>query len=296
VHRMLTPPRSRPPRRGFTLIEILISLVILSAVAAGLTRLIISQSRFYDAANNLRAARTISRNSMNILLSDLRMVQDENGIDSASADGKAIRVVVPYRFGLVCAVTGGLTTVSLLPTDSSTLALSTFKGFAWRASTGAYTLVTGTAPPVLSASPGLCTGSGAGEAQIRTVSVGGRTGGIFDLAPDAAGAAAGDAIFLWQRIVYKFDESTSYPGKIALWRIVEDGRTDELMAPFDTSARFRFYTAGSDASVTAPPALTQIRGLDLVLNSLSPNNSAWTNAPAEVKMTTSVFFKNVRTF
>jgi prepilin-type N-terminal cleavage/methylation domain-containing protein len=293
---MLTVSRTPRARRGFSLIEMLIAMTVLGVVAAGLTRLIVAQTQFYDTVSNQNSARSISRNAMNILLSDLRMVQDTSGIDSASTDGKTIRVKVPYRFGLVCRVTGTQVTHSMLPTDSVTLALATFAGFAWRNAAGVYTYHTGGAAPVLSGSTDDCTGSGVNQAQISTVSVAGRTGGIFDATGTGVGAVAGNPIFWYQRIIYSFAASSAFPGKIGLWRIVENGRSDELMAPFDTSARFRFYTEGAEASVVTPPALNLIRGLDLVLNSNSPRASSQSSTVAKSQMTTAVFFKNTRAF
>jgi prepilin-type N-terminal cleavage/methylation domain-containing protein len=283
------------PRRGFSLIEILLAMLILGAVAAGMTRLIVSQTRFYDAESGRRTARTIARSSMNILLSDLRMVHDSGGIDLAAADGKSIRLIVPYRFGLVCG-SGAMTTVSMLPADSATVAQSIYRGYGWRnPGSGRYTLVPTSIAPVIAATPTTCTGSGAGEAGIRTVSVAGRTGTILDLSPPSAAAPPASAVFFYQRIVYRFDASGAYPGRIGLWRDVEGGTSDELMAPFDTSARFRFYVAGSDVSTVSPPALDAIRGVEVVLNSQSPKPSAQSGT-AQTNMTTSVFFKNVRSF
>ena len=53
-------------------------------------------------------------------------------VDAAQADGKRIRLKVPYRFGVVCGTAGGATVESMLPIDSSLSA--TYAGWAWRAS------------------------------------------------------------------------------------------------------------------------------------------------------------------
>jgi hypothetical protein len=73
---------------------------------------------------------------------------------------------------------------------------------------------------------------------------------------------------------------------------VENGRNEEIMAPFDTSSRFRFYASGSDVSTVAPPLATAIRGLDLVLAARSPRTTTRDSA-ATATVVTSVFFKNV---
>ncbi len=290
-------------RSGFTLAEVVLSLVIAAIIATSFTKLSVWQSRYFDHETNARAARSAARAATNVMLADLRMVQDSGGIDSAASNGKTIRLRVPYRFGLVCGTTGNVTTVSMLPSDSAMVALSVYRGFAFRDSTsGRYTYISPSAPtssdaPTSASSPSTCTGSGSGQAQIRTVSVSGRTGSLLDLPNESAsGARAAEAVLFWQHITYSFATSSSYSGRIGLWRTVENGTSEELMAPFDTSARFKFYVSGEDTSRTTPPALSNIRGLDLVLTGISPHASAADTSHLKAKLVTSVFFKNVRAF
>lgn len=291
-------------RHGFTLAEVVVALVIAGIVGVAMTRVLTSQNQFFDQQTNQRAARDVATNAMNIMLNDLRMVQDRGGVDAVGADGKSIRVYVPYRFGLVCGTSGSVTTVSMLPTDSATSAMATYGGFAWRSpTTGVYTYVLPNGPPSASSSPSLCTGTGGGQASLTSVSVNGRTGDILDLkSPAGSGAPVTAAVFMWQKVTYSFAASAipEYSGKIGLWRnVTANGVTtnEELLAPFDTSARFRFYLDGNDVSQVAVPSdLTTIRGLDIVLNTLSPRASSINNATSVTKLTTAVFFKNVRTF
>jgi prepilin-type N-terminal cleavage/methylation domain-containing protein len=289
-------------RRAFTLHEMLIALVLVGIIGAAFTRVLVSQTRFYDRETNRRSARSIARGATSILMADLRMVQDSGGVDSVTADGKLVRILVPYRFGLVCATNGNRTIVSMLPTDSGTTAFSVYQGFAWRNATGRYGYVFPADPlttdiPVPSVSPTDCTGSGAGQAQIRTVSANGRAGEILDLnAPASSGATVGAPVFLWQRITYSFRASTVYPNRLGLWRNVQGGVNEELMAPFDTSTRFRFYRTGDDTSRVAPPLVSEIRGIDLVLTAQSPRATSDNASFSTSRIVTSVFFKNVRAF
>ena len=294
----------RISRRGFTLVELTIALTILGIIGVAATKLLTAQSRFYDKVTNQRNARSIARSGMNVLLSDLRMVQDSGGVDSATTDGKLLRIMVPYRFGLVCGTNSTTTTVSMLPNDSASNAQSVYAGFAWRdATTGRYHLVTPANPtttdaPAAAATPATCTGNAAGQAQIRTVSVNGRSGSILDLkSPAATGAPATAAVYFWQRISYSFRASTAYPGYYGLYRNVQGGTNEELLAPFDTSSGFRYYQTGDDTSRTTVPDISLIRGVDIVLNSLSPKKTAdkgGANSPSN--MVTSVWFKNVRSY
>jgi len=237
------------------------------------------------------------------MLSDLRMVQDSGGVDSVTADGKLIRILVPYQFGLVCGTQGSKTTVVMLPIDSAMASVSVYRGFAWRDSaSGRYTYVWPPNPmtsglPTAASDAQVCLGNGAGQARLRNVSMNGRQGSILDLASSGpSGALAGQAVFFFQHITYSFRASGVYPNQMALWRNVENGRNEELMAPFDTSAGFRFYQSGSDVSTRAPPAVSAIRGIDLALMAMSPRGTSRDSTRLQSKVMTSVFFKNVRGF
>jgi prepilin-type N-terminal cleavage/methylation domain-containing protein len=91
---------NRIRRSGFTLSEVIIALVIISIVGAAFTRILTYQTRYLAHETSLRTARSVARTATNILTSDLRTVQDSGGVDSVTADGKLIRILVPYRFGV----------------------------------------------------------------------------------------------------------------------------------------------------------------------------------------------------
>jgi hypothetical protein len=208
-------------------------------------------------------------------------------------------VLVPYRFGLYCGATSAAITVSMLPVDSAVAAMASYGGYAWRdSSSGTYTVVTPSDPvtqaPSTSAAASTCTGNGGGDAQIQTVSVNGRDGQVVDLQPLTLGITVGAPIFLWQRVTYEFKASNTFPGSIGLWRSV-GGVDEELLAPFDTSARFNYYTSGSDDVSSTIPSASDIRGVQLVLNALSPTAVAG-GSQARANVVTSVFFKNVQAY
>ena len=280
----------------------LISMVVLAVIGMAFTKILRYQTVYFAHETTLRTARTVARTATNLLVSDLRAVQDSGGVDSVASDGKLVRVLVPYRFGLVCATNSSTTTVSLLPSDSSAANMATYKGFAFRNATGRYTYVfpnnpTGSDIPVTSSSPGSCTGSAAGQAQINSVSVSGRAGEIIDLKSNgASGAIIIAPVFLFQKVSYSFKTSSVYPGALGLWRNVEGGANEELAAPFDTAARFRFYKAADDTSRVTPPPVSDIRGLELVRAAKSPRGSSSNASSNTVKVVTSVFFKNVRAY
>ena len=288
-------------RSGFTLTELIVAMTIFAVLGALFTRALLTQGRIADQQNAARSSRMAARQGMNILESELRMVQDSGGIEVAAADGKSIRVLVPYRSGLNCGVAGGKTVVSMLPVDSLSLAQARYAGFAWRNQVSRYTTVTpgdptGVDAPVSSVNAAQCTGAGAGQAQIRTLTLNTRSGAVLDVSPAQATAPKGQPVFFYQRVTYTFAASTLFPGRIGLFRAVQGGSSEEIMAPFDTLARFKYWTQSAAASVAAPPALALIRGVDVVFSAQSNYTPMGKTTPTRTTVVASIFFRNTRAF
>jgi type II secretory pathway pseudopilin PulG len=294
----------RRTRAGTTLAELLIGLVVIAIVATGLLKLLTTQTRFADNQEAMRSSRSVSRDAFNIMMTDLRMVQDTLAIQKATPD--TITVRVPYAYGIVCGTTLGVTTVSLVPGDSAQRALAAYSGVAYRDSaSGIFQFspkgLTGTLLYGTSNQQQACADSVTGPG-ITQVSYRGRRDSVMAITqplgtPKPISAALpGNPMFLWQEITYAFGPSTAYgPSKRGLYRIVTNGSTDEIIAPFDTSAHFRFYVLNQDASQINPPAnLNTIRGLDLRLNARSANTPAGNKEPKLSKVMTAVYFKNRR--
>ncbi len=270
-------------RRGFTLAELLIGMIIAGIVGTAMLRLILGQSQFYQVQDAVMEARTASRASLNVILSDLRMVEVDGGVVAASPTQVTVRV--PYAFGIICASSGATTVVSLLPTDSLMYASPGFSGFAWRASaTGAYNYVEG-GITIGTPNAAICAG-----ASVTTL-----TGGQeISLSPGAGAADVGELVFLFRRVQYSFAASAAVAGRIGLWRtFVTGGSTEELVAPFQSTAGFRFYVLNANTAQAAVPALlSNIRGLELMLNAASTASVRGQSGPQTFDLTTAVFFKN----
>ena len=283
-------------RRGFSLAEILIAMVLIGVIGAMFTRVLIVQNRYYDQQNAKRNARAVSRNALTVMMSDLRMVQDSLGVDSLADNGKLIRVRVPYSFGLVCASSAAAMTVSMLPVDSSVAGMAQYNGYAFRnPANGLYTYVPSAVVPV--AGVGLtCTGGLLGQAHIATLTDGGRSGSVLTLTPGSALATPTTAVFLWQRITYSFAASTYFPNRWGLFRQVGANRPEEIMGPFDGASRFRIYRRGDDTSITTFTLAdtASVKGLDIVLNGVAQKATAGYTNTQQSKMVSSVFFKNLR--
>lgn len=277
----LTRTPDRRPRHGTSLVELLVGVVVLGIIGAASVKLLVSQTGFYDVHLKQRSARSVSRAAVNMMLSDIRMVESTGGVESVSATAVTLRV--PYAMGMVCGTVGSLTVVALLPADSTTTANATPSGHAWRDINGNYTYTNSTVASVAGG------GFVCSLANISAVP----DGRVVTMTPAVpAGAVAGDAVLLYQRVRYEFGTSSALPGRTALWRtIVDTNAREELAAPFQSSAHFRFFQFDRDTSDVTANA-SDVRGLELVLDGESQSARAGTSVEERSPYRTAVFFNN----
>jgi hypothetical protein len=293
-------------RRGVTLVELLLSLIVTAIVGAALVRMVLSQARFMDQQEAWRGARAVARGGVNRLVSDLRAVEATGGVYQAQPGGQDFRVNVPYAFGILCTVGANTATVSLLPVDSAMYNAPGKSGFAIRADDGTYTYYTSS---VLSTPPpagvaGDCGAPALPNLPITTMpTLNGSPAGQIVVVTATANFApvpkVGQIMFLYRRIRYEFKNSTMLPGRTGLFRTVVDAPgppEEELAAPFANTARVNFYMLNSAASTTTAPnnaaERANVRGLELVLDGMSERTPGGSNAPKTANVRTSVFFEN----
>lgn len=275
-------------RRGFTLIELMVGIVIFAIIGALFTKLLTVQGKFFDRQGMGNAARNVSRASLNRVVSDFRMIEATGGVIAASPTSLTLRI--PFAIGVVCKAANGGTALSLLPVDSTTYANASYYGYAWRNfQTGVYGYVESgstreTGDPANCASVLITTVSGGKNVLVKP--------------PVPAAAGLGTPVFLYSRIRYEFKASTAVPGKLGLWRtsITPNGNesTEELVAPFDNTARWAFFTinGGNVAQANPPAALSDIRGLELHLDGMSETVAPGQTTSEKAPFTTAVYFKN----
>src|SRR5712671_4062511 len=110
----------RRTRRGFTLIELMVGVVLFAIVGAAFTKMLTVQGKFFDRQAMGNAARNVSRASLNRVISDFRMIEATGGVVAASSTSLTIRI--PFAIGVMCKNANGGTVLSLLPVDSTTYA------------------------------------------------------------------------------------------------------------------------------------------------------------------------------
>jgi len=270
-------------RAGFTLTEMLIAMVILSLIGASLTRVLVVQTRLFSKNAAMRNTRSVTRSAMNMIDSDLRMVEATHGIVSASSTALTLRV--PYALGVICGTTSGTTFISVAPVDSSVWATAGLTGYAWRDTTGVYNF-TETSITVSSSSNAVCT-----AASITTLT-NGRTVAVTPGFP--AGAVPGTVMFFEQQIKYEFKNSVAIPGAYGLFRtVVATNSSNELVTPFTDQAVFRYYRLNADTSqAAAPNPLSSTTGIEFKLAAQSATKTEGSSSPDTTTVTTAVFFRN----
>lgn len=294
-------------RRGFTLTEMLMSLSVVSIMGIALTRILISDTRFVSRQDAMLTSRQASRAALNALVSEITMVGD-TAVVAATRDSLEVRI--PVAFGITCrALSGSTRIVSFLPVDSVAWASADTTGIYWRQRNGVYrrlyTVSLSTTSLVadsarcrqdsvrMLAGGKLIKASGLTNTPCSTAS------NLFNTSASECQPDSLAVAMLYSRITYKFAASTDLPGRIGLWRKTYGGTYEELVAPFDTSARFAYLMGGPNTepltlrtSTVTGAGLDSIRGVELRLYGASEKAAQGTSKPQVFHLKTRVRFAN----
>lgn len=297
--------RARRARRGFTLTEVMISMVMISIIGVALTRLIVTQSRFSNKQVLQRNARGVSRGALNIMLSELRTVEQSTafrfgnpltslGVAIPAPTATALVVNVPWAVGVRCSANA----IAILPIDSMShvVGAGNTVGVGYRTIDERY---------VYDPTPSVTSGNSSDFAACTAA-------GITVTGPDAmpnmrvatlsglglVGGVVGTPVMLFYRVKYEFKASTTVTGRMGLFRSVANssasfGTAEEIVAPFASNSGFRFFVGtGRTATTVVPANLETITGVQLNLFALSERNTQGRTTPETSNLSTAIFFRN----
>ncbi len=280
-------------RAGVTLVELMVGMVMSAFVGTMMVSLLLTSTRFNDRVDAGREARGTARTPLNLITTELRMVNAETGV--LAADSLTLTVRVPFMLGLVCSVTpgsSGSVTGAFLPVDATMLDLSLgYTGFAIRQFDGSYAYSASTsAIPTATSTPSSCSTGGV------ALPTGSKFGTL--LGSIGSAASAGTPVLLYRTVRYEFAPSTLTPGRIALWRhaLAAAGTvltSEEVAAPFDSLAGFRYFVLNDRLAVdTVITSFGDLRGVEIRLFGESERTVRNRLAPEQTNLVTSVFFLN----
>src|SRR5438876_5228629 len=104
---MLTIHRAPSRRAGFTLIELVIAMVLMSLVGGAIVKLLLRQQRFYNSTTDLIQTRQQLRQAAAMLPSDFRGISSIGGDISFMTDS-ALEFRSVFGSSVVCANIGGV--------------------------------------------------------------------------------------------------------------------------------------------------------------------------------------------
>lgn len=234
--------------RGFTLVEVLITVVVASILGGALMSLVIGQQRFYARSDNEVLAQQNIRAAVDLMAAELRMAAPGD-IMLAATDSVTIRF--DLLRGVVCA--GGSGSTNIFAYDSVGTANLT-SGIVGTAFSGPYDSAfvyddgfTGTVSGSHSASRTVCQTNGAPMSEPLSA---------FRLVSGWTTTPPRGSLVRWYgTLTYAFAPSATDAGSQAIWR-----NGQELVTPFEAGARFWYVMQdGSVQGSVSGGSLTDIR-------------------------------------
>lgn len=117
---MSRPSRSPRSRRGFTLIELMITMTMLTIVGAAVISVFNSQQRFVRATSDVGTMRSQLQMAVSLLPADLRNISS-SGQDVVAMSDSSIEVRSTIASSIVCGISGSIVTLAPAGTLSATL-------------------------------------------------------------------------------------------------------------------------------------------------------------------------------
>lgn len=253
-------------RAGFTLVETLIALVLSMVILLLVSHTFLVQNQFYATQTLRVGAQDNVRAATELMASEVRNVA-EGGVVVAGA--RTLTVRSPMAIGVFCDVSGS-GNIGEVFTDGGEAALDTDEvaGLALLSS-GVWTFVN---VPWMSVN-----GSDASSA-VSCFNNGADTVGMRDEFHRLAGLATifpsslpteGDAVMIFRETTFSIRPSQLDTSALALFRQSFGGTAVEFATGIDTTAQFRFRTAGGGFADTVPSGLVDIDAVQIIADARS---------------------------
>jgi prepilin-type N-terminal cleavage/methylation domain-containing protein len=243
--------RDRLGRHGFTLVELMVSMVLGAILIGAVLNFVTGQTRIATAQSGREEVQQNARGALEMVASDLR------GAVSAGVvrgDANSIEFLLPRRWGVVCSQTGTTTTYVVFPDiEDQVIPEGVDAGLLFKVADNDWR-------PVL---PTRATVTDATEVDVSAACGNQRTAGSvvaykLDGVDHPAGMARGSTVALYQRVKYSVQTSRGEP-----WIHRSNGMTNAatfsmqpLAGPVDAAAggiSFTYFTGTPPVELNAPP-------------------------------------------
>jgi len=252
---------------GFTLVETLIALVLSTVILALVGHTFLVQNQFYATQTLRVGAQDNVRAATELMASEVRNVA-LGGVVVAGA--RTLTVRSPMAIAVLCDVNGSGNNGEVL-TDGGEAALDTdevaglalLSGGAWSFVNATWASVNGSD----ASSAANCSNNGADTVGVRGDFH--RLVGLTTIFPSPP-PTEGDAVMIFRETTFSIRPSQLDTTALALFRQPFGGTPVEFATGIDTTAQFRFRTAGGGFADTVASGLTDIDAVQIIANARSP--------------------------
>ena len=246
---------------GFSLIELLIALLISTAIGALVFTVFAVQNRFYSATSASGRAQQTVRGAADLLATELRGVS-RGAMQVAESDRFAARV--PVAMGVVCSLPAGGDANAYFALDGKAITGSAVSGFAVLSPSGAWTYYTKSWGALYVSSGGAsvtaCTGQGGTSSGFDSdYLLLNDVASIANPAPDT-----GSALLFYSEIEYRFAPSALEPGTLGLFRGPYNGTLVEYASGFASDAHFEYRVGNGTYQPSAAGVLAEVTAVRVV--------------------------------
>lgn len=278
-------------RRGFTLVELLIGMVLTTILVTILYQVVVGQSRFSSFQTAQQEAQQNARGALELIASELRVVPSA-GIRRAAQN--SVQAYVPRGFGVACSGGTGTMDVAFPTVPATTIPTGSYAGPAGMMTPAAVGWAVGAAPTqvsdldaaeVIASSPTCTAANVAGPVTLYRF-----TGSNFPA------VVAGSLVAPWELVEYSVG-SSALSSTEPYW--INRGNTAGVSGtvagplPDATSLTFRYYTTTTGGTPIIVPVDNPVgvRRITVLLTTRSRSRSGGDIRPSVTDSVT-VFLRN----